>query len=256
MLSEYQDRYSCAALRRENGILEVRLHTGDGPLRWGEVPHRELGDLWSDIARDRENRVVILTGTGDEFCVDIDPRSWSGFGLSTAAGWDKLYHEGKRLLQGLLDIDVPMIAALNGPARMHAELALLCDIVLAAEGAVLQDSAHYTSGSVPGDGVHVIWPLLLGPNRARYFLMTNQEIEPQEALRLGIVGEVLPAERVLARAWEHAERLIALPDLTLRYTRVALVQPLKQAMLEQLGHGLILEGAAIAAAAAAGRRPA
>jgi enoyl-CoA hydratase/carnithine racemase len=148
-----------------------------------------------------------------------------------------------------------MIAAINGPARMHAELGVLCDIVLAADDAVLQDAAHYSTGSVPGDGVHVIWPLLLGPNRGRYFLMTNQEIAPEEAVRLGVIHELHPRDQLLEKAWAHAERLTRIPDLTLRYTRVALVQTLKRAMLDELGHGLILEGSAIAAAVAAGKRP-
>lgn len=206
-LSDYQHRYECAALRREDGILEIRLHTGDGPL-------------------------------------------------STPANWDKIYREGKRLLQRLLDIDVPMIAAINGPARMHAELALLCDVVLAADTAVLQDAAHYVTGSVPGDGVHVVWPLLLGPNRGRAFLMTRQELDALEAQRLGVVHEVLPAAELLDRAWRLARSLLEVPELTRRYTRIALVQPIKQAMLEQLGHGLLLEGASIGAAAAARARSA
>jgi enoyl-CoA hydratase/carnithine racemase len=252
---EYRDRYTCAALRREDGILEIRLHTGDGPLVWGEVPHRELPDLWVDVGRDPENRVVILTGTGADFCVDIDRRSWANSGLSTAQGYEKIHSEGRRLIQGLLEIDAPVVGALNGPARIHAELAVLGDIVLAADTAVIQDAAHFASGSVPGDGAHVVWPLLLGPNRGRYFLMTNEELSPQEAQRLGVVAEVMPAAELSARAWEHARRLITLPDLTLRYTRIALVQPLRRAMLEQLSHGLILEGSAIAAAAAAGARP-
>jgi 6-oxocamphor hydrolase len=245
--ANYEQRYECAALQRRDGILEIRLHTENGPLRWGEVPHRELPELWSDVSGDRDNLVVILTGTGDEFCTRLNPSGWKG--LSHAAGWDKIYREGKRLLLGLLDIDVPMISAINGPARMHAELGLLCDVVLAADTTVLQDAAHYRGGSVPGDGVHVIWPLLLGPNRGRAFLMTEQEIDAGEAKRLGIVHEVVPADGLLEHAWTLARGLLDVPDLTRRYTRIALVEPLKRALHEQLSHGLLLEGASIAAAA-------
>jgi enoyl-CoA hydratase/carnithine racemase len=79
-----------------------------------------------------------------------------------------------------LDIEAPMIAAVNGPALIHAELALLCDIVLASETAIFQDLPHFPSGLVPGDGVHVVFPLLLGANRGRYSLLMGQKIPAHE----------------------------------------------------------------------------
>ena len=135
-----------------------------------------------------------------------------------------------------------MIAAVNGPAHRHAELAVLCDIVLASENASFQDAGHFVNGTIPGDGVHVVWPMLLGPNRGRYFLFTGQKLSAQEALALGVVGEVLPRERLLPRAWELAERLAAAPRLTSRYTRVLVTQTLKRMMHDNLGYGLALEG--------------
>ena len=136
-----------------------------------------------------------------------------------------------------------MIAAVNGPATIHAELAVLCDVVLAAEHAVFQDS-HYPRGVVPGDGVHVVWSLVLGPNQGRYFLLTGQELTAQRACELGVVAEVLPQNELLDRAWELARDLASKPTLTRRYSRVALVQPLKRALLNDLEFGLALEGLA------------
>jgi enoyl-CoA hydratase/carnithine racemase len=95
-----------------------------------------------------------------------------------------------------------VIGAVNGQARIHAELAVLSDIVLAAETAIFPDAAHFPNGVVPGDGVHVAWPLLLGPNRGRYFLLTGEEISAQQALSLNFVAEVLPPGRLLPRARE------------------------------------------------------
>ena len=135
-----------------------------------------------------------------------------------------------------------MISAVNGPALRHSELPLLCDIVLAAESATFQDSAHFPNGLVPGDGMHIVYPLLLGPNRGRYFLLTGQALSARQALELGLVNEVLPGAALLPRAWELAEQLARQPLLTLRYSRVVLTLQLKRLMQELLGYGLVLEG--------------
>ena len=135
-----------------------------------------------------------------------------------------------------------MIGAINGPALRHSELPLLCDIVLAAEEASFQDSGHFINGLVPGDGVHIVYPLLLGLNRGRYFLLTGQTIGSQKALELGLVSEVLPRQDLLPRAQTLAQQLARQPDLVLRYTRVAMTQYIKRLMHDILGYGLALEG--------------
>lgn len=112
------------------------------------------------------------------------------------------------------------------------------DIVLASEDAYFQDASHFPRGQVPGDGQHVIWSVLAGHNRARYFLLTGQKLSAQEAKEWGVVNEVLPKDKVLDRAWEHARELVKRPPLTLRYTRQLFTNPLKRAFVNELGHGL------------------
>ena len=123
---EYQHAYRHVAMTREDGVLELRLHTDGGPLVWGDGPHSELGRCFWDVGSDPANRVIILTGTGNEFIGRLDD-SWVG--AMTPEKWNRIFTNGKRLLQALLDIEVPVIGAVNGKATVHAELALLSDIV-------------------------------------------------------------------------------------------------------------------------------
>jgi enoyl-CoA hydratase/carnithine racemase len=238
-LDTYENKYSNARLCRDNdGVLEVFLQTDGGPLVWSEPAHRELPELWIDISHDSENRVVILTGTGDSFCESVDKASFHNHGR------ESIYWEGKRLLQNLLDIEVPIIAAVNGPARFHSEIPILSDIVLCSDTTVFQDLPHFQNGIVPGDGMHLVWPAILGPNRGRYFLLTGQELSARRALDLGVVAEVLAGNSLLGRARELAATMASKPTLTLRYTRACLVQQWKKLLLADLSHGLMLEIAA------------
>ena len=119
--------------------------------------------------------------------------------------------------------------------------ALLCGIVLAAETAQFQDSAHFNSEVVPGDGMHIVYPLLLGMNRGRYFLLTGQTLDAAQALQLGLVAEVLPVDKLLGRAWELADDLVRKPTLLLRYTRLLFTEYLRRQMHDLLGYGLGME---------------
>ena len=244
-LETYRDRFKYVRLERRDGILQVQLHQDGGPAVWtagADGIHAELGVVFHEIGHDPENHVVILTGTGDEFITKVD---FDGGATMGTAEWFRIFKEGKDLLQNLLEIEVPVVAAVNGPAWVHAELATLSDIVIASDRVSFADKAHAPGGVVPGDGVHVWWQMLLGPNRARHFLLTGAEIDAQEAFRLGFVAEVVPHEKTLERAWDVAASLRAKPPLMLRYSRTAMTQHIKRRMLDDLGYGLMLEGMGI-----------
>ena len=245
-LQEYQDRFRNIRLERRDGILQMSLHTDGGPLKWaareGSI-HEQLGEAFFQIAHDPDTRVVIFTGTGDAFCTEMNAAEPSS--KVTGEMWSRITREGKDLVMNMLDIEVPVIAAVNGPAHIHAQLPVLADVVLAAEHAEFADLGHFVHGVVPGDSVQVIWPMLLGPNRGRHFLLTGQRIAAREAHALGIVAEVLPARDLLPRAWALAQDWAAKPLQTLRYTRIALTQSIKRRMLDELGYGLAMEGLSI-----------
>jgi enoyl-CoA hydratase/carnithine racemase len=243
----YRNKYENVRMKREDGILEVAFHTRGGPLVFNGYVHEALVDAFRDIGDDRDNHVVILTGTGEEFCARISPE---GFDFFTPTGYDKILREGTKLLENILDIQTPMIAAINGPVTVHSEWALLCDIVLAAEEASFQDAAHPAFGIVPGDGLHVVWPEVIGEIRGRYFLLSGQMLSAAEAKDYGAVNEVLAREALLPRAWELARHLKKQNPLTLRYTRIALSTRFRRRLQESLSYGLALEGISAAQVAA------
>ena len=239
---EYAQKYRFIRMERREGILQMTLHTDGGPLRWSLEAQAECAWALSDVGADRDNRIVILTGTGDEF--NGPKGSPETFPIATARGWEFSHWNVRKLLWNLLDVECPMIAAINGPVWRHCETPLLCDIVLAAEHTQFQDSGHYVNGLVPGDGMQIVLPLLLGINRARYFMLTGQVIDARQALDLGMVSEVLPADRLVPRAWELAEQLVGQSPMVSKYTKVAFVHQIRQHLLANHGYGLLLEGMA------------
>jgi enoyl-CoA hydratase/carnithine racemase len=239
-LDTYRDSFPNARLTRsKSGVLEVVLHTDGGRLIFDGHTHEQFVELFHAIGSDPDNRVVILTGSGTAFMETISPE---GFDFFTPQGYDKIYREGRKVLMNILDIEAPLIAAVNGPARLHSEYVLLADIVLATPSTVFQDKPHFEFGIVPGDGVHLLWQEAIGTIRGRYFILTRQELDAQTAKEWGAVNEIVAPDRLLLRAREIAEGLAKLPPLTTKYTRIALTQKLRRIVDEGVTLGLALEG--------------
>jgi enoyl-CoA hydratase/carnithine racemase len=246
--SEYKDRYANFRFElSEEGILLMQCHTDGGSLVWDWKAHDEMSDAFADVAGDRDIKVLIHTGTGESYNANWGPapvkkplyramEGQKGLLMLDEKAW-----YGRMLVENVLAVEVPMISAVNGPCNIHSEVPLLGDIVLASEDAYFQDLAHFPRGMVPGDGQHVIWPMIIGRNRARYMLLTGNKLPAQQALEWGAVAEVLPKDRLLDRAWELARELAKRPPLTLRYTRMLFTQDLKRVFLDELAHGLARE---------------
>ena len=250
-LDTYRDTFPNARLTRsKSGVLEVAFHTNGGVLVFNGFTHEQFVHLFDAIGSDPDNRVVIMTGSGDAFMERITP---DGFDFFSPRGYNKIYREGKKVLMNILDIEVPLIAAVNGPVRLHSEYILLADIVIATPSTVFQDKPHFDLGIASGDGVNLLWQEAIGTVRGRYFILTQQELDAETAKEWGAVNEIVAPDKLLPRAREIAEGLASLPPLATSYTRIALTQKLRRIIDEGVGYGLTLEG--ISAADVARGRP-
>jgi enoyl-CoA hydratase len=211
---------------RRGALLEVtidhprsELNAVDGRL------HEELTALFRALRREDQARAVVLTGRGRAFCAGGD-FAWLPE-LRGLAKLEALRRDAKQLVWDLLDVEIPIVAAVNGPAvGLGASIALLCDVIFLADTASLADP-HVRVGIVAGDGGAATWPLLLGPARAKQFLLTGDRVDAATAERIGLVNQVLPADELLPAARAFAERLAAGAPLALRYTKLAVNQWIK-----------------------------
>jgi enoyl-CoA hydratase len=198
--------------------------------------HHELEQIWIDVRADHDVNAIILTGAGRAFCAGGDVKgmaegSLSGVAPKKGKGRGRgpiAASNGRRVVENMLDVEQPIIGAINGDAiGLGATLALLCDITVASEKARFADT-HVKVGIVAGDGGAVIWPLLIGPHRAKEFLMRGNFISGAEAGRIGMVNYAVEPEAVMSKAKELAQELADGPTWAIRWSKLAVNKWLKQ----------------------------
>ncbi len=198
--------------------------------------HHELEQIWLDVRADHDVNAIILTGAGRAFCAGGDVKGMAEGSLS--GGPEKkgkgrgrgpiAPSNGRRVVENMLDVEQPIIGAINGDAiGLGATLALLCDITVASEKARFADT-HVKVGIVAGDGGAVIWPLLIGPHRAKEFLMRGNFISGSEAGRIGMVNYAVAPEEVMTRARALAQELADGPTWAIRWSKLSVNKWLKQ----------------------------
>lgn len=205
--------------------------------------HADLAELFRTLRLVQTEpdppRAILLTGSKKAFSAGGDFNWFPS--LDSIQKLDALRLEARQLIWDLLDIELPVVCGVNGAAvGLGASIALLCDIVVMADTATLLDP-HVRVGIVAGDGGAVIWPLVLGPARAKQYLLTGDPVTAPEALQLGLVNEVVPADDLAERAMAWAQRLAAGAPLALRYTKLAINQQLRRALLESFDLSTALE---------------
>lgn len=237
----YFDRYENLAFSRDDdGVLLLRFHTGGGPLVFTGKTHEEFPVALEEIARDRDNKAMVLTGTGDSFMAEIDGPSLGE--IFKPAAWEKTRTEGAKVLQRLLELPMPVVGVANGPALLHSEYLLLADIHIASERAEYQDAPHPAFGITGGDGVHVVWEEVAGTARAKWLLWTGEKIDARTALEWGVVSEVVPHESAVDRGLEIARKLAAKPALYRSLQKQTLNINLRRRIVSDVPFGMALEG--------------
>ena len=227
------------------GVLLVEMQSKGGPIKFSAREHEQFVDAFYDIGRDRDNKVVILTGKGDQWMADIDFPSFGD--VSDPDVWSKVHDEGTQIVENIANIRVPLICAVEGKAWVHTEYCLLANVIVAGSGATFHDVPHFAGGIVPGDGIFTAWSYRAGAGRAEAFLLDPKPISAKTAQDWGVVSEVVADGRATARSFEIASAYLTGPEVTRRNTRIHFVQPLKLALIQQTGYSLSLEGASASA---------
>ncbi len=208
-------KYQYIKVERKGKILSLTLNRPDSLNAVTPAMHSEITQIFNDIRYDTETDVVTITGAGDAFCAGADLKELP----ETKEAVDRIFFEAREILANILEIDRPIISGVNGAATgLGVTLALFPDIVIASDRARLGDT-HVKVGLSAGDGGAVIWPILVGVNKAKELLMTGDVIDAQEALRIGLVNHVVPHDELDAAVMKMAEKLARGNAMAIRATK-------------------------------------
>lgn len=207
---------------RSSGVAVVTMNRPEilNAINWDM--HDELERVFVELDHDKSTRAIVLTGAGRGFCSGGDQKSLDKGKLPSPT------RSGRHLIRNMLEVEVPIVAAVNGVAvGLGATLALFCDVIFASPTARFADT-HVTAGVVAGDGGAVIWPLLMGPVRAKHYLMTGAFISAEKAASMGMINEVICEGDVKDAAIEYAEMLASGPQESIIWTKYSVNKIIKQ----------------------------
>ncbi len=257
----YSDFANLRFERRDHGVL---LMTIDRPEFMNAADlrlHRDLSRVWPEVDEDDQTRVVVVTGAGKAFSAGGDLAMIEEMTVSREAVLTQL-RDAAALVHALVEVEKPVVSAINGVAvGAGLAVALLSDISIMAETARLTDG-HVRLGVAAGDHSVILWPLLCGMAKAKYYLLTADFIDGREAERIGLVSRCVPDDEVLGTALDIADRLGQGSQTAIRWTKRSLNHWLRMAgpafehslALEMLG--FLGEDAAEGVAAVREKRPA
>ena len=221
--------FSTMRFERHGAVLKVIIDNPASDLNAvDDALHSDFARLFKALRDEHDARAILLTGCKKAFCAGGD-FNWFPT-LDTVAKLDHLRHDGKQIIWDLLDVEIPIVCALNGHAMgLGASIALLCDTIFMADTARIGDP-HVRMGIVAGDGGTAIWPLAIGPALAKRFLMTGDPVTAEEALRIGLVTHVVPGAELDDAAMAFTQRLANGASLAIKYTKLSVNKLVKDAL--------------------------
>ena len=225
---DYADYQHLLFDRRPNGVVLITINRPEVMNATNARLHWELTQVWRTIDADPAARVALVTGAGRAFSAGGDISLVEEM-AGNAEAVARTMREASDLVYNLIDLDKPVISAINGVAvGAGLVVALLADVSIIAETARFTDG-HTRLGVAAGDHAAIIWPLLCGMAKAKYYLLTSEFIDGREAERIGLVSRCVPADKLMETAWSVADALAGGSQPAIRFTKRALNNWLRQA---------------------------
>jgi enoyl-CoA hydratase len=228
---DYSSYQTLAITRRgpDNTVLDIQMRALNGKLPTaGHEGHRELVQIWRDVSADDSVRCAVLRGEGlgfsgggdlalvEDMAADFEVRT-------------RVWKEARDLVYNVINCDKPIVSALHGPAVGAGLVAgLLADISIAAKSARIVDG-HTRLGVAAGDHAAIVWPLLCGLAKAKYYLLLCEAVSGEEAERIGLVSLAVEEDQLLPKAYEVADKLALGSQTAIRWTKYSLNNWLRQA---------------------------
>jgi enoyl-CoA hydratase len=224
----------------DGDVLKITIHHPNNKMNAVDgLLHREFTKLFRELKQEDNARAVLLTGSGRAFSAGGD-FSWFPT-LQDPRTLEHLRRDAKQLIWDLLEVELPIVCALNGAAAgLGASIALLCDTIFMAKSAVIVDP-HVRVGIVAGDGGTVIWPMAIGPALAKQYLMTGDPVNAVEAHRIGLVNVISEDDSVVAEALAFARRIAKGAPLAVQYTKQSVNKMIKNNLNIAFDHATALE---------------
>ena len=222
--------------RREDGVVTVRMHCNGGPLIWSMELHDAIGKMWRMLGTDRETEMIIFTGTGNLWVTDFEAASWAPEGDNAGlTRYNHMFVDGRRMIITMIqDTEVPTLGVLSGSGG-HIELACMCDFCIAADDITVLDP-HMLPGTnnVPGDGIQSCFMELMPTRQAVWYLMTGDKMTAEQLVQYGMVSEIVPREKLMDRAYEIADILMAQNRIARRLATQVIRRPWKKRIVDDL----------------------
>ncbi|MCW8158369.1 enoyl-CoA hydratase/isomerase family protein [Stutzerimonas kunmingensis] len=232
--------YTTMKFERRGRVLNVTFNQPEKLNSFAGPSHTELSWLFYDLVEDKESDIIVLTGAGRAFSAggDIEYMQWLH---DNPAEFYRCVREAKRIVNGMLECDKPIICKVNGDAiGLGSTVAVFSDIIFAADTARFGDP-HNNVALISGDGGQIMWPYLMGYARAKHYLFTGEKLSAAEAERFGLINKAMPAAELNDYVDAYADKLAAMPVQSLRWSKTTINVPLRQMAASMMDVGMAYE---------------